>query len=233
LAFGAEEGIMTLPPTVAAHQRARARSEAFGYTCRRCSLCCYDKVIHVTPYEAARLSRLLGISTTEFREKWTENGSGTSLARRGSGACVFLNQGGCSVHSDRPLVCRIYPLGRVLDADGTEHWTHIPPHPETQGIYSTDGAIADFIASQGALPFMEATEEYALWLDRAVAVLKTGARSPEGTPDPNDLLDIDRVIADHCRATGEEEPVDIEGRKKLHLRLLHEILDDVEGEKLS
>src|SRR4029453_18894211 len=97
-----------------AHQPARSglimeptapvspRSETFGYTCRRCSLCCYHKAIQVNPYEVAHLAKRLGETTGEFRERWTVDGIGTLLKQRENGACVFLGSDGCTLYSVRP-----------------------------------------------------------------------------------------------------------------------------------
>jgi hypothetical protein len=209
-------------------QRETARGEAFAYVCNRCSLCCQGKVIQVNPYEVARLARGLSLSTAEFRDRWTEDGAGAHLTRREDGTCSFLGPQGCGVHADRPLVCRIYPLGRHVAADGTERWSHLAPHPRTKGVYSKDGAIADYLAAQGAHPFMQAADDYTAWIRRAYDVV--GEADDQGAAaDADDLLDMDSVIAARCQASGEDEPLDIEARKALHLTILAEWLDDLAG----
>jgi len=210
-------------------QRAAARAEAFEYVCNRCSLCCRDKVIQVNPYEIARLARQAGLSTGAFVARYTEDGAGARLTRREDGTCSFLGPEGCGVHPDRPLVCRIYPLGRHVSADGTERWSHLAPHPETKGVYGVNGTIGAYVAAQGALPYMQATDEYAAWLRRAYdAVGEAGEAAGDG-PSASELLDMDSVIAARCRETGVEEPLDTEARKALHLAILAEWLDEIEG----
>lgn len=206
------------------------RSEAFGYTCRRCSRCCRNKLIQVNPYEIARLARNRGQSTGAFRAASTDDGAGNYLRREPDGTCIFLGPEGCTVHADRPLVCRIYPLGRRVTADGVESWSHTPPHPQTEGVYTHDGTIADFIAAQGAEPFMRAADEYVAWVRRALSVLGAPPRRSAGDAGqtPDDLLDMDTAIAQHCAANGVGEPADIEARKDLHLAILHRQLDQLE-----
>ena len=194
-----------------------ARREKFGYVCRACSRCCQHKVIQVNPYEVARLARLKGIATGAFRAAFTENGQGAILRRTAdTDTCVFLEQGGCSVHSDRPLVCRLYPLGRHVAADGTERWVHVAPHPESAGVYSREGTIADYIAAQGALPFMRAADAYAQWVRDAHAFLEHAQNRAA-----DDLVDMDAAIAGHCARTGAPEPDDIEQRRLLHMDILY------------
>jgi len=206
------------------------RAEAFGYTCRRCSRCCHHKLIQVNPYEIARLARHRGLSTGAFRAAFTDDGAGNYLRRAADDACVFLGPQGCTVHADRPLVCRLYPLGRHVAADGSERWSHTPPHPQTEGVYSRDGTIAGHIAAQGAEPFLRAADQYVAWVRRAMHALggPPARRDVAGAPATDDLLDMDTAIAAHCAATGVGEPTDIEARKDLHLEILHRQLDQVE-----
>jgi hypothetical protein len=215
-------------PAVSEAQRASARAEAFAYVCNRCSLCCRHKVIQVNPYEIARLARRTGLTTSTFAARYTEDGAGARLTRREDGTCSFLGPQGCGVHPDRPLVCRIYPLGRHVSADGTERWSHLEPHPETKGVYGVNGTIGGYITAQGALPYMQATDEYTAWLRRACDVVGEADETTAGGPSAADLLDMDSVIAAHCRETGCEEPLDIEARKALHLQILAGWLDEIE-----
>jgi hypothetical protein len=81
----------------------RTRESAFSYQCHACNKCCYGKGIQVNPYETMRLSGLLGIATTEFRQKYLKpaNANAQNLIRM---PAYFLGENGCTVHKDRPLV---------------------------------------------------------------------------------------------------------------------------------
>src|SRR5215216_2746671 len=181
------------------------RLEAFGYICRRCSRCCHHKDIQVNPYEIARLARQRGQTTTEFRAAWTREGSGAMLKQTEAGACVFLGENGCTVHPDRPLVCRLYPLGRHLLSDGTEWFSHIEPHPQSAGERTKRGTIAEYIDKQEAAPFLIAADAYFSWLCAASDCLggervATGSEpAPEDAQSASDLMDLDAAVADHCR----------------------------------
>jgi hypothetical protein len=213
-------------------QRASARGEAFGYQCHRCMRCCRDKVVQVNPYEIARLARRLGQTTAQFRKAWTEGGAGGLLARKEGGACVFLTPEGCSVHPDRPLVCRIYPLGRFVDPDGTESWRPATPHPRTKGDYTITGTIADFLAQQDVDDHIRAADGYAGWLYRAQDMLEAALESEdEDGGGDDDLIDMDTAIGQYCAVSGDAEPTDIETRKQLHLFILHLRLDEFEKDE--
>ena len=203
------------------------RSQVFGYTCHRCMRCCYNKRIQINPYESARLARNLGKTTTEFRSAWTEDGAGTVLKQTDTGACIFLGDDGCTVHPDRPLVCRLYPLGRRVRADGIESFSLTEGHPQSAGEFTNNSTIAEFLDSQNVAPFTKAADEYFQWLCAAQDFL--GAEEPPAWPDnpeetanlAADLFDFDVSVAGYCAATGAAEPSDLEERKRLHLEFLH------------
>jgi Fe-S-cluster containining protein len=219
-----------------ASERRGPRDEAFGYECRRCLNCCHFKHIQLNPYEVARLARNRGLSTTEVRRAFTFEGTGVALAQTPDGACVFLGTEGCTVHPDRPLVCRLYPLGRHLSWDGSERFSHLAPHPKSAGLLSKRGTIGEYLEEQGAEPFIEAADEYMAWLNRALEDTpeaadhldkKILAPVPE---DDLDLMDMDVAIAAHQAATDATPPVDIEARKRLHLSILYDQLSSKEEE---
>lgn len=168
----------------------------FSYECNRCMRCCRDKRIRVNPYETYRLARALGLSTTAFLARHTA-AQGTELARTGDGRCVFLGANGCTVHADRPLVCRLYPLGRHVSDGEPDRFHHVEPHPESEGVFGDTGTVADYLAAQGAAPFMHAADVY---LD-VVAVLAATLATLDGAPlaADDDLttawLDVDAVLA--------------------------------------
>ncbi|HVA12233.1 MAG TPA: YkgJ family cysteine cluster protein [Stellaceae bacterium] len=216
---------------VESSQVSDPRAEHFGFLCRRCTRCCHNKRIQVNPYEIARLARRFGQSTSAFGAASTEGGAGNYLNRTDSGACVFLGPEGCTVHEDRPLVCRLYPLGRHVSADGTERFSHMTPHPQTESEINDRGTIGEFLATQGAAPFMRAADEYANWVRHAIAALGGGIDrpAPGDHAEGFDLVDMDAAIAAHCAAAGIDEPADIEARKALHLTILYRQLEEVEG----
>jgi Fe-S-cluster containining protein len=186
---------------------------AFSYECNRCKRCCSDKRIRVNPYETYRLSRALGVSTTEFLARHT-TAQGTELARTDDGRCVFLGAEGCTVHADRPLVCRLYPLGRHVVDGQPDRFHHLEPHPESEGVFGDAGMVADYLATQGATPFMRAADAY---LDVVAALADTLAAldtSPRSADD--DLttawLDVDAVLA----REGASSPATAEEAMALH-----------------
>jgi uncharacterized protein len=215
------------------------RDESFGYVCRRCLKCCHHKRIQLNPYEVARLARNRGMATSEFRAAWTVDGAGLVLRQTASGACVFLGSEGCTVHPDRPLVCRLYPLGRNVRANGAELFSHIKPHPQSHGEVTRIGTIKEFLAAQNAEPFIRAADAYFHWVCAAHDDLNDASDSEAMNSSAEDtelarglahgLLDMDSAIARHCAAADVVEPADIEARKELHLAILYQHLEATTG----
>jgi Fe-S-cluster containining protein len=97
-------------------------SASIRFRCRKgigCwNACCGNIDISLTPYDILRLSRRLGISTTEFLQQYTypyelePNGiAGVKFKPVENGtACRFMRPEGCDVYEDRPTACRYYPV---------------------------------------------------------------------------------------------------------------------------
>jgi Fe-S-cluster containining protein len=180
----------------------------------------------VSPYEIARIAAALAISTTEVLARYTIEG-GTVLRQREDGGCSLLAGKGCGVHPGRPLVCRLYPLGRVIAKDGSESFVQLRGHPQTEGVLGENGTIGEFLESQGAAPYLAASARYFVLFSRLIAVLRARPEGPDtfrgvvshGAPESDALewLDIDATLARRARS---EIPSDVEARVALHLSLL-------------
>jgi len=211
------------------------RSTPFSYACGRCSRCCHHKGIALNPYEVLRLARNRGLTTTEFIARYTDR-AGTRLAQRADGSCVFLAAGGCGVHADRPLVCRIYPLARHVSPEDEETFSELEPHPQTEGRYGADGTVGDYLDAQGAGPFMEAADRY-LNLFRALAdslarrlerlavparkeVERKFSRPEDDAVAGDTLLDIDRMLDEYCRERGLAKPADAMRLAEMHMEAM-------------
>jgi hypothetical protein len=209
----------------------------YSYLCHRCRHCCHHKLIQVNPYEAARLARNRGVSTTVFIRDYLENS--VYLRRLGDGACVFLGPQGCTVHPDRPLVCRVYPLGRHVEASGAVTYSHLEPHPQTQGVYGQAGTVADYLVQQDVAEFVAAADHYLAILQRLYSAWRRAQVAPEaGEPAPQspggelpDLMDLDRVVADSCARRGIAEPTGIDERMRLHLEAITRWLERNSGDE--
>jgi Fe-S-cluster containining protein len=176
------------------------------------------------------------MSTTEFLSRYTTS-NGTTLKQTGQGACVFLTPQGCGVHPDRPLVCRLYPLGRKVSADGVERFHEVTPHPQTEGVYGADGSVQDFLTKQGAQPFIEAVEHYVDLISRMAPRMQASIKNSDLHDDVKQLLDgmagqesrevpswldMDQAVARYCEARQMPIPDDIETKMDVHLQAIED-----------
>jgi uncharacterized protein len=105
------------------HRTLLTSDAVLPLTCTRSGTCCHGKEVWINPWELARLARARAMTPRAFRDRFTCDG-GIRLAFdgtpgwRGAAACSqYRGSDGCSVHADRPLACRLYPLGRERRGD--------------------------------------------------------------------------------------------------------------------
>jgi uncharacterized protein len=194
------------------------RKSGFSYRCMACSRCCRNKLIQLNPYELARIALALHVSTGDVVDRHTRDG--VYLRQRADGTCVFLTQHGCGIHAHRPLVCRLYPLGRIVNPSG-ERFVVVTPHPNSRGLYGTDGAVGDYLEQQQAGPFMQAADAYY----RLYLALARAAPREQPCFEPLDLLDLESFVSTECARRGEAAPSTLEDRVLRHTELLAERLD--------
>lgn len=80
--------------------------------------CCTGTNIWLYPFDVLRISRSLGISTTEFINRHCRYFDSPphfpvlllKNADNGEGRCPFALDSGCSVYPDRPWICRLFPV---------------------------------------------------------------------------------------------------------------------------
>ena len=115
-----------VPPDLA-DKRRLAPDDPFCFGCRSdlpCfTRCCGDVNILLTPVDVLRLSRRLGISTTEFIDQHallpiTKDLKLPTVMLKMSDAedkrCSFVSEKGCGVYEDRPWSCRMYPVAMAV-----------------------------------------------------------------------------------------------------------------------
>ena len=103
--------------------------------CAGCSSCCQgmEDTIVLDPLDIYRMTGGLGKSFGDLLDHAFSLGmvDGLALPRlrvdKEGERCVFLNaQGRCSIHSYRPGICRLFPLGRMYEEDS--FWYFLQVH---------------------------------------------------------------------------------------------------------
>lgn len=90
--------------------------------CDGCHKCCQnmDGLIVLDPYDVYNICRATAENFQEINGKYIEAGLVDGIVmphlKFEKGNCVFLDEcGRCAIHSHRPSICRMFPLGRVFD----------------------------------------------------------------------------------------------------------------------
>jgi len=146
-------------------------NDTFFFECRKemaCfNRCCHNLNLILYPYDIIRIKNRLGISSDQFLDAYTD-----SVLRNGNyfpdlflrmnedeeKSCPFLTDAGCSIYSDRPGTCRMFPIeqGMVFNAQKkmtTDIFFFRPPihclGPKEQKVWT----IPSWIKAQNALPY--------------------------------------------------------------------------------
>ncbi len=211
--------------------------DPFSYRCNACCNCCHNKAIRVTPYEVLRLARRLGVTTTQFIARHTEAGGTVLQMRDDNGrACIFLEDAGCGVHTDRPLACRLYPLARSTSPDAEQRFGLLTPHPKSAGQYGASGSVNDYLENQGVAPFFEMGERYGALYQRMVDKLEQMdpdelALRPSRRDDVietatgvsvSSWIDIDKTNQAFCEAHQRSLPRDVDESVETHIEAIDE-----------
>lgn len=93
--------------------------------------CCRDVNIFLSPYDVLRLKERLGVTSGEFLDRYTlmpvqkDMRTPVVLLRMRDDAektCPLVGDAGCTVYTDRPWPCRMYPLGLAARKDTPDGW---------------------------------------------------------------------------------------------------------------
>lgn len=218
---------------------ALSRYSEFAYTCNRCMCCCHNAQIALDPYEIARLAQNRHLTTTDFISHYLTEG-GIVLRNREDTSCIMLDADGCTVYADRPQICRTYPLKR-LRGDDHEVLLQFLQFPASTGVYGgKQGTVADFLRTHAVDEYFAAKDRYLDLALRIAAVLaKAVKREPRRFATIRDiieahcelktamipeLIDVDRVVSDHCRERRLEFPATVDEKITLHIQAIEERL---------
>ena len=138
-------------------------------TCSRTGTCCHGKNIWINPWEIAQFAVAKEISASKFRDCYLVGGIRLLFdgkqGWKGLSACSqYIDGIGCSVHSGRPLACRLYPLGREIEKGIStymyqgDEFPCLDGCPEVKELPSL--TVEEYIVGQEAKEFERAQEYY-------------------------------------------------------------------------
>lgn len=213
-------------------------TENLPLSCSRSGTCCFGKQVYINPWELACMAQAKELTPTEFRDQYCELGGirlrfdGAS-SFKGMFACSqYIPDFGCSIHSGRPLVCRLYPLGRQKQ-NNKQHYMfqgHKFPCLENcpEVLDLPQMSVTEYIAGQEAKDFELAQDEYLEIMqnlaDAAFVLLLESGLSESG----------DRETLNLWQEMGNEKPqllVERLGQEWINRLMLPALADSLEDPK--
>jgi len=185
-------------------------------TCSRSGTCCHGKTVWLNPWELACLAEAKGLTARAFRDRYCDLGGiqlrfdGAPGWRQQPACSQYVPDLGCSVHSGRPLACRLYPLGRQRQGEELYYLYQGSDFPCMEGCPEVLDLprmnVAAYIEAQAAKRFEVAQDEYLELMQRladsAFAFLLESGLAESG----------DRKTLRLWREMGREEPEQLQDR---------------------
>jgi len=135
LADNADNSCQRLQERILADLPRLGPDHAFKFACRpgiSCfNRCCGDVNIFLSPYDVLRMKKRLGMTSSDFLTRYAllpvHKGMKTPVVMLRMNddeakSCPFVTDAGCSIYTDRPWPCRMYPLGLAAQKDTPDGW---------------------------------------------------------------------------------------------------------------
>ncbi len=145
-------------------------SDKLPLTCSRSGTCCFGKRVSLNPWELVSLAESKKMTPREFRDKFCEFGGirlrfdGETVLNGDCSCSQYIPDFGCSVHGGRPLVCRLYPLGRQKQNETSIYIYQGKEFPCLKGCPEVTTlplmTVADYVKGQAASKYETAQDEY-------------------------------------------------------------------------
>ncbi len=124
----------------------------------------------LNPWELACMVREKKITPRQFRDLYCELGGirlrfDGKAGWKGQQACSqYADNKGCSIHTGRPLACRLYQLGRQIQSEEVHYMYQGNEFPCLEGCPEVTGlpymSVAEYLKGQLTTQFEKAQDEY-------------------------------------------------------------------------
>jgi len=129
--------------------------------------CCRDLNQFLFPYDILRLKNNLKLNSSAFLKKYTLTHFGPESGlpvvslkfdARPDQACPFVTEQGCSVYTDRPASCRMYPLARAVSRSrktgGVTEYYALIQEPHCKGFRKKGSqTVGEWLKGQEVAPY--------------------------------------------------------------------------------
>lgn len=164
--------------------------------CNGCNDCCLDvgDLVVLTPFDVYEIVNCLGVTFNDLLGDKIELHQNNKillpyLKMQDNNRCSFLNEKGrCIIHSKRPNICRMFPLGRVYQDNDFKYFLQIGNCPKED---LKDVKVSDWVGIEN---YNENKEFILEWykLTKALAFRLKFVR------DEKEIEEINQILLDSC-----------------------------------
>ncbi len=147
-----------------------ASDDVLPLTCSRSGTCCFGKQVLLNPWELTLIANAKKITVREFSKLYCDFGGirlrfdGELISNNKRTCSQYIENFGCSVYQGRPLVCRLFPLGRYIQNNEAHYMfegTNFPCLAECPEVTSLDSlTVTNYLSGQGTALFEKAQDAY-------------------------------------------------------------------------
>lgn len=171
--------------------------------CNGCNDCCIDvgELVVLTPYDIYKITSFLNISFDELLGTNIELRQNNKivlpyLKMQDNKKCSFLNkEGRCKIHSNRPNICRLFPLGRVYQDDDFKYFLQIGNCPQNN---LKDVKVRDWVG-------IDNYEDNKMFILDWYKLIKALTFRLKFVRDEKEIEEINRILLDSCYSIGINE----------------------------
>ena len=174
--------------------------DTFTFDCKMCGSCCRkrEEPIVMTGVDVFFIAKALGINPAEVAQKYLNWNIGpdsklpiATLRERLDGSCVLMRKSKCTIQNMKPVVCAIFPLGRMLSPQTGEYQYFFQPSGCAGGSGDTIHTLREWLSGFG----IEERDEMAhawtkLFTAASICMRSMKHLSPEAEKSCRDLLVI-------------------------------------------
>ena len=174
--------------------------DTFTFDCKMCGSCCRkrEEPIVMTGVDVFFIAKALGINPAEVAQKYLNWNIGpdsklpiATLRERLDGSCVLMRKSKCTIQNMKPVVCAIFPLGRMLSPQTGEYQYFFQPSGCAGGSGDTKHTLREWLSGFG----IEERDEMArawtkLFTAASICMRSMKHLSPEAEKSCRDLLVI-------------------------------------------
>lgn len=164
--------------------------------CNGCNDCCLDvgDLVVLTPFDVYGIVNCLGVTFDDLLGDKIELRQNNKillpyLKMQDNNRCSFLNEKGrCIIHSNRPNICRMFPLGRVYQDNDFKYFLQVGNCPKEN---LKDVKVGDWIG-------IENYDENKRFILEWYQLTKALAFRLKFVRDEKEIEEINQILLDSC-----------------------------------